>query len=51
MEALVRSVGRANGKRGILARLLRMRARAPRRDDFAADFRERGEDVWRALRF
>ena len=49
MEALVRSVGRTNGHRKGLARLLR---RAPRpRDDFAFDFRDRGEDVWKAMRF
>ena len=49
--ALVRSVGRANGKRSLWDRLLR---RAPRRDGVAAgdmDFRDRGEDVWKALRF
>jgi len=50
-EALVRSVGRANGKRSLWDRLLR---RTPRRDAVAAgdmDFRDRGEDVWKALRF
>ena len=50
-EALVRSVGRANGKRSLWDRLFR---RAPRRDSVAAgdmDFRDRGEDVWKALRF
>jgi|GraSoiStandDraft_30_1057271.scaffolds.fasta_scaffold1378620_2 hypothetical protein len=50
-EALARSVGRAKGKRSLWDRLLR---RAPRRDSVAAadmDFRDRGEDVWKALRY
>jgi hypothetical protein len=52
-EALARSVGRAHGKRGFWSRLFR-RTRRPRRDSVAADdfdFRDRGEDVWKALRF
>jgi hypothetical protein len=50
-EALARSVGRANGKRSLWDRLLR---REPRRDSVAAgdfDFRDRGDDVWKALRY
>ena len=49
-EALARSVGRANGKGGFFDRLFR---RKPRRDSVPADidFRDRGEDVWKALRF
>jgi hypothetical protein len=50
-EALARSVGRANGKRSLWDRLFR---REPRRDGVAAgdiDWRDRGEDVWKALRF
>ena len=50
-EALARSVGRAKGKRSLLDRLLR---RDPRRDAVSADdmdFRDRGEDVWKSLRF
>jgi hypothetical protein len=48
IEALVRSVGRANGKQGFVPRYFR---RKTRRDDFAMDFRDQGEDVWGALRF
>jgi hypothetical protein len=48
IEALVRSVGRSNGKQGFVYRYFRRKAR---RDDFAMDFRDRGEDVWGALRF
>ena len=50
-QSLARSVGRANGKRSLLSRLFR---RVPRRDGVSADdhdFRDRGEDVWKALRF
>ena len=51
-EALARSVGRANGNRGFWSRLFRRKP--PRRDGVAAgdfDFRDGGEDVWKALRF
>ena len=51
-EALIRSVGRANGKRTLWQRLFRRKP--PRRDAVAADdfdFHDRGEDVWKALRY
>jgi hypothetical protein len=51
-EALLRSVGRSNGKRGFWSRLFRRKP--PRRDSVSADdmdFRDRGEDVWKAMRF
>jgi hypothetical protein len=49
MESLVRSVGR-NGHRSLLQRVFRRKPRF--REDFnVVDFHDRGEDVWRALRF
>jgi hypothetical protein len=45
VEALVRSVGRSNGK----ARWFRGVRRRPR-DNFAVDFRDQGDDLWRVLR-
>ena len=49
-EALARSVGRRNRTQGFWSRLFRRKP--PRRDSISADvdFRERGEDVWKALR-
>jgi hypothetical protein len=49
MEALVRSVGR-DGHRTWWQRLLHVQPR--HRDlDASFDFRDRGENVWQALRF
>jgi hypothetical protein len=49
VESLVRSVGR-NGHRTWWQRMFRIRPRY--REDFnAIDFHDRGEDVWKALRF
>jgi hypothetical protein len=50
-EALARSVDRTNGKRGFWSRLFRRKP--PRRDGVSADFefRDGGEDVWKAMRF
>lgn len=49
MDAVARSVGRAKGHRSFMDRVL---GRTPRvREDFAEDLRDRGEDVWKALRF
>jgi hypothetical protein len=45
---MVRSVGRTKGGRGSLRRLFTRGERI--REDFAFDFRDRGEDVWGALR-
>jgi hypothetical protein len=50
-EALARSVGRSKGRRGFWSRLFRRKAR---RDGLYAgdfDFRDGGEDVWKAMRF
>jgi hypothetical protein len=51
-RALARSVGRMNGHRSFWDRLFRRKPE--RRGDISADtmdFRDRGEDVWKALRF
>jgi hypothetical protein len=58
IESLFRSVGRKNGHRGVLARLLRRKATLAepeadgrlRRGHVEIDFHDRGEDVWKALR-
>jgi hypothetical protein len=48
-ESLIRSVGRMNGRRRWWNR--RGWAGAPRRGHGDLDFHDRGEDVWKALRF
>ena len=49
IESLARSVGRKNGKRGLWDRVLRRNG--TRRGHAEVDFHDRGEDVWKALRF
>ncbi|MBI4260196.1 MAG: hypothetical protein HY658_06480 [Actinobacteria bacterium] len=49
MEAVIRSVGR-NGHRNLIQRLFRIKPRYRERWN-SIDFHERGEDVWKALRF
>lgn len=50
-DVVARSVERATSKRSLLDRLLRRRpAQAPVHMD-ADDLRERGDDVWKSLRF
>ncbi|HUG88314.1 MAG TPA: hypothetical protein VMP42_06065 [Actinomycetota bacterium] len=48
MDAAVRSVGRAKGRRSLLDLLL-ARPRPP--EPHVGDLRDRGDDVWKALRF
>jgi hypothetical protein len=58
VEALIRSVGRTNGHRGGLGKLFRRKGALPTegspngrpREDFAFDFRDPGDDVWRTFR-
>jgi len=49
IESLARSVGRKNGKKGLWAKLFHRNG--VRRGYAELDFHDRGEDVWRALRF
>jgi hypothetical protein len=48
IESLARSVGRANGHRGLWSRLFRRNGL--RRGHASMDFHDRGDDVWKALR-
>jgi hypothetical protein len=58
VEALVRSVGRTNGHGRGIGRLFKRNGRSwgrggangRPREDFAFDFRDRGDDFWRAFR-
>ena len=51
IESLARSVGRKNGKRGFWAKVFHRNGNGMRRGYAEMDFHDRGEDVWRALRF
>jgi hypothetical protein len=50
-DSLLRSVGRRNGHRGFWARVLRRKADGIRRGHADVDFHDRGDDVWKALRY
>jgi hypothetical protein len=49
MDAVVRSVGRRNGHRSFMDRVLGRSP--PSRDVVAEELRDRGEDVWKGFRF